>query len=216
MAPKDKLTTLDGRRRRELSGEDLERMMLPALFWGTTFDAVLPKESEHREIVGRFLSKIVEMVESGYGLYFYGDNDVGKSALASLLLKEARRWGFSGLFLRTERLRSARIEDERFDDATTVYRRAQSVDVLVLDDFGKEFRGDKSAFTDRLLEDVIRERITQVRTLIITSNLHKDKIVTVYPQSIGRVMKTSILPVPVCGHNYREAEARDLKRILTT
>jgi len=216
MEPKDKLTTLDGRRRRELSGEDLERMMLPALFWGTTFDSVLPKDAEHREVVGRFLSKIVEMVESGYGLYFYGDNDVGKTALASLVLKEARRWGFSGLFLRTERLRSARIEDERFDESCTVFRRAMQVDVLVLDDMGKEFRGDKSAFTDRLLEDVIRERITQMRSLVITSNLHKDKITEVYPQSIGRVMKTSIFPVPVGGHNYRTAEAQGLKRILTT
>jgi len=215
MEPKAKLILLDGRQRRELTQPDLIRMRLPKLFWNTSFEMVRPVDSDHYRIVGRFMGKIVEMVEGGVGLYLYGDNGVGKSALASLVLKEARRWGFSCLFLRTERLRSAKLDGEQFDDASTVFGRAQRVDMLVLDDLGKEFRGDKSAFTDRLLEDVIRERISQKRSLIITSNLHKSMITDVYPESIGRVIRTSVFPVPVGGCSYRTAEADALKRMLT-
>jgi len=213
---KQTLKTLVGRERRALTAADLERMMLPREFWETTYGEISPEDSDHRQIIGRFMAKMPDVVDKGYGLLLWGPNGHGKSALASLILKEARRWGFVTLFVRSERLRSARLEKEAFDDAHTLFKRAMLVDVLVLDDLGKEVRGERSAFTDRAIEDLLRERVTQQRTTIITTNIPKDKLTSVYPESLVHGIRAMIFPVHVEGHDYRTVATERMKRELLT
>lgn len=213
---KQVLKILAGKERRALTAADLERMMLPREFWETSFGEVEPEASVHRQVIGKFMAKMPGVVEKGYGLLLWGPNGHGKSALASLVLKEARRWGFVALFVRSERLRSARLDKEVFDDAHTLFKRAMLVDVLVLDDLGKEVRGERSAFTDRSIEDLLRERVTQRRTTIITTNISKDKLDSVYPESLVHGIRAMIFPVHVEGHNYRLVAAERMRDDLLT
>jgi len=209
-------------RRRQLVLADVERMRVPRRYWKAQWDLVLPLDSEHREAVGRYMRNIVANVQKGWGLHLWGPNDTGKTAIACLVLMEARRWGFSGLFVRSPKLRQVIINNEKFDDSHSWLQRAERVDVLVIDDLGKEYRGD-SSFAERMIEGLIRERQGSNRVTILTTNLASRGLVKgkektlddMYQESMLKVMKASIYPQPVKGYNYRTAEEAALRSAMT-
>jgi DNA replication protein DnaC len=209
------------RQRRQLVLADVERMRVPRRYWKASWDLVLPLDAEHREAVGRYMRSIVANVKKGWGLHLWGPNDTGKTAVSCLVLMEARRWGFSGLFVRSPKLRQVIINSQKFDDSHSWLQRAERVDVLVIDDLGKEYRGD-SSFAERMIEGLIRERQGSNKVTILTTNLagrsHGSKgesLEDMYQESMLRVMKASIYPQPVKGHNYREAEEAELRSAMT-
>lgn len=63
----------------------------------------------------------------------------GKSALASLICHEARRIDRIVYFVRSFELRDAVINKRPWDDGISVDDRVRKVDLLVIDDFGKEY-----------------------------------------------------------------------------
>lgn len=209
------------RSRRQLVLADVERMRVPRRYWKAEWDLVLPLDSEHREAVGHYMQSISANVRKGWGLHLWGPNDTGKTALACLVLMEARRWGFSGLFVRSPKLRQVIINSQKFDDSHNWLQRAERVDVLVIDDLGKEYRGD-SSFAERMIEGLIRERQGSNKVTLLTTNLSGkrhgtkgDSLESMYQESMLRVMKASIYPLPVKGHNYREAEEAELRSAMT-
>lgn len=211
----DQLQILAGRRRRrKLDRLDVERMLLPRKYWDVSWEQVRPEESTHKAVIRKFLLNIESNINNGYGLLLWGINNVGKTALAAIILMEARRWGFSALFLRSTRLRSAVLDGERFDDSSTMLQRAMKVDVLVIDDLGKEYRTEGSNFMEKLLEDLIRERAFDGRkSTIITTNMSPKEdgiLVKTYRESMISTLKRCVFPVEVTGYDYALQEQESL------
>lgn len=199
------------RQRRALVLADVERLHIPRRYWESSWAKVRPVGSEHHVLVGRFIGNVVASIRNGWGLHLWGPNDSGKTALACLVLMEARRWGFSGLFVRSPKLRQVDINNERFDDSHTWLQRAEGVDVLVIDDLGKEYRKENGSYAERMIEGLIRERQGAKRSTIVTTNLTGGKgLSDLYQESMLRVMQASIYPIRVEGHNYRLEEAQEL------
>ncbi len=148
------------------------------------------------------------MVDNGIGLLLWGPNDQGKTGCAAVCLKAARRQRYSCLFVRAERLRSADLSRETFDGNLTLVQRARRVRCLVIDDLGKEHRGD-SGYAHRFIEDLVRERISEKLSTIITTNMNPKRgdLEKAYSKSFEHVLRSVLYPVPVKGHNYREVQA---------
>jgi hypothetical protein len=83
--------------------------------------------------------------------------------------------------------------------------------MLILDDLGKEYRSDRG-YIERILESLIRERHNAKRATVLTANgsvVSKDGA-SIYSTSMIDALKASAYPVPVGGHDYREAEAAEI------
>lgn len=193
-----------GFRRRSLQRRDLERMRLPYRFWHSKFD-LIPND-DMKAYVKRFVSGMGntlspgEAMENGYSMFIYGNNDMGKTSMASVIAKESRRRGFSCFFTRAMTLRDAVMRGEMFNESVSVLRRCETVDLLVLDDIGKEGKSEKSLTVgangfERLVEELLRERSAQQRSTIVTSNVKPEKLVDAYSVSMIKMMTESYVVV---------------------
>lgn len=201
---------------RRLTAEELEWVRLPRRYWRATLDGV--QEGVHKEVLARFLGDAKSMLAKGYGLFLWGKNGVGKTSIAAVIAKEVKRAGYSVYFVRAADYRDAVFSREMFDSEFTVRQRARDVDLLVLDDLGKEGK-DASGSSERCYEDLVRGRVADMKSTIVTTNLtveeFADPDVGGYRTSFLAVMRGSVLPTLVEGRDMREDDDSALVDSLT-
>lgn len=199
--------------RTKLTADHLLWMRIPRRFWEASFQDI--QDPDVRGVVLAYLQKLDSVLDNGDGLLFWGENGVGKSCAAVVLAKEARRRGASCLFITAESLRQSVLEKEQFSDDQLVIDRARKVEFLVLDDLGKEHSGE-TGFTERLFENLIRERSSHRRSTVVTTNMNYEQMIKTYKHSMMEVMKESLVPVHVEGENRRDEGAGKLRARLAT
>ena len=198
--------------RRPLTQRCLERMRIPCGYWRVKIDRL--SDGPHKRIVMRYMRRIDDAVKAGYGIVLCGENDSGKTSIASMILQEARRRGYSGLFLTTQQYLAECEGGTLFDDAQTLQERSKNVDVLVLDDLGKEVSKygtstaghERGVVVARFFDDLIRTRQSNMRSTVITTNLFPDMIRKKYGVSFCNLFKERFGVVEIIGHSQRKIE----------
>jgi DNA replication protein DnaC len=190
-------------------------MRLPRRFWEADFARI--SEGDHKLAIGKYVAKIVVALKKGFGMVLWGQNGTGKTAAAAVCLKEARRRGVSCLFITANQFITDTISRAPFNDAHTVHQRAKMVDLLVLDDLGKEtYAHDMSKDTvESMFEDLLRHRSANMRSTIITMNLGPSKLEEKYGKSFTRVMQESNPFVEMVGPSQREAGKEELVKFFS-
>lgn len=142
--------------------------------------------------VKEFIDKRDGNIRVGQGMVLHGRSGSGKSSFAWLIMKSLLWAGYSAHAVTSNRLasQSTRWRDREFLDRWN--RRVYGCDLLVIDDLGKEvamISGDKdptmwSEVVRQSVEDLIVRRISDRRSMVITTNLTEDKLNTLYPRAM--------------------------------
>lgn len=176
-------------------------MQIPEVHWRAKL-ANVPKELAYLPKLQQYVAEIDKNVGNGQGLYLFGPFGRGKSALGSILLKAAACKGYIGLWIRAKMIPTYVIEKTPFDDEMTVYDRALSVPLLVIDEL--QMRGNDTRFTESSAEDLLRLRIDDKKATVITSNLTVKELSAQWP-SLYSVLQQAVYPVKIDGHDFRAA-----------
>lgn len=198
---------------KQLTVADMKRANVPQRFWEARLSAI-PAHLEYVEQVRSYLEKIEELFAKGIGLYLWSDeNSTGKTSLAVIVLKQALRLGRTAYFEESGRLKSALIRSEEFEENIPIERRIRHVDLLVLDDIGKEYRTE-SGYVENAIENVLRDRSQNLKPTIVTSNLRPAKIGQVYSEDLAAMLRETTIPLKISGYDWREVKAEELRQIL--
>ena len=204
---------IDENYRRKLTIGDVRRANLPERYWEASLDAI-PDWLVYKPKVEKYLGSILEMLDQGVGLYLWStENGTGKTSIASLIAKEALRYGKTVFFEESSRLKWMLINKEQFEEGTSIEARMMMVDVLILDDVGKEYR-TSSGYAENVIETLVRARVQKVKTTIMTGNVHPKDMQKIYSEDFSALLKESVVPVNVTGHDFREARAKALSKLL--
>lgn len=157
--------------------ELFNRAKIPKNHWGCTL-AQIPESAKHYPKIKEYLDNIVENVKSGKGMYFSNQPGRGKSGTAAIVAKCAIAHRFSVLWIESEKTVKYAIEKEQFDEDQTIYQRAESCDLLIMDEF---FVDSKPRPCERYLEILLRTRIDAGKSTILTSNVSPTALKTRYP-----------------------------------
>jgi DNA replication protein DnaC len=174
---------------RPLNVRMLRRLGIPRRYWQATLDEVTG--GPFREFVVRYVVNIRRALESGYGMVLNGKTGTGKSSIAAICLKQARRIGASGFFITSASYLKAVIQNVPFDESTSVAQRCIDVDLLVIDDLAKEVVniGGKNDGSAAMLEALVKERCSNLRSTIITMNLIEEDLIKLYGESMVGMLR---------------------------
>lgn len=191
---------------RKLTDADLERMRIPPRYW------VLDPAKVTDQVLRAYLRNIQSNVVDGLGMFLYGTNGIGKTAFSVFALQQARRNGYTGLFVASAKLKEYAFESTPFDDTCSYWDRALSVQLLVIDDFGKD-RPDGKNWQAQLMDEIIRHRTMGRLSTIITSNVDKTRLLSddFLGRSTMESMKDSIVSYELVGDNMRNQNAANNK-----
>lgn len=199
--------------KRKLTIGDVKRANLPERYWEASLN-VIPDHLDYKHKIKKYLDNLVGMMEQGIGLYLWSaEQGTGKTSVAALIAKEALRYGKTVFFEESSRLKGMLINKEQFEEGTSIEARIEMVDLLVLDDIGKEYR-TSSGYAENAIETLVRARVQKVKTTIMTGNIHPKDMKKIYSEYFSALLKESVVPVNVTGYDFREARAKALSKLL--
>ena len=199
--------------KKELTVADLRRSNIPENFWYATVSSI-PEHLPYYKKVVAYYAQMEKFIEEGIGLYLFSEtNQTGKTSIAAALLKRAMRIRKTGYFTESGSLKNALTRNDNFDPEIMLEQRVKTVDLLVIDDLGKEYR-TSSGYAENTFENILRFRVQSKKPTLITSNIVPKDIEQTYSASLSAILKTTLIPVEVSGYNWTIERQKELKQIL--
>lgn len=166
-------------------------------------------ESEAKTLFRKYVTTLSEQYESGWGIFLYGANGVGKTHASCALLKEVTKRGYSSYCILADALKAAYIDGSRFDADNSIIQRVEKVDFLLLEDLGKEYSGNGSGFAELCFENMLRKRCREMLPTIITTNLTRQAFRERYKDSSASLAMECMIAVEMQGTDQRAMISRN-------
>ena len=158
-----------------------------------------------RDAIRRYARELDDRLATGRGLWLEGPPASGKTSAAVAIAKHAQRAGHAvGFYVVPELLSMIRrsFGDHAADDYTSVKRRIDALDLLVLDDLGAEHG------TEWVLEElyvIINRRLLDMKAVLVTTGLSDSELARqLTPRVVSRLRRVCGEPLTLTG--LREEE----------
>jgi DNA replication protein DnaC len=143
-------------------------------------------------------------IAAGRSLFLWSpDSGTGKTLLLTLLIKTLMAQGVEAHFSQFNDivdLHTSSWRDQAERDQWN--RRVRNVDVLGLDDMGKEYKG-RAEIVEPMLDQVIRSRVSDAAPVAITTNWTPEQLRQGYGGYVMSLLSESTIFIEVPGSNYR-------------
>jgi len=191
-----------------LTMEHMERMRIPSRYIRLE-DSLLTDEECRKWLRGIGVKTAKERGLPEKGMYVHGKNGIGKTAFLAMGCQQARRYGHTALFVEAHNLKSIIFNRESFDERESMEERMQSVDVLALDDLGKEIE-DKRDYQKQLLDGILRSRTLNNKITLLSTNVVLDvspggAMEQLFWRSTIQLLKDAVIFHSMSGDDLRKA-----------
>ncbi|WP_373896354.1 ATP-binding protein [Virgibacillus sp. CBA3643] len=173
-----------------------------------TIDNYVP-DNESQEFAKEQTQKYIDKfdLEEAGNLSFHGNYGIGKSHLAKGVADGVMEKGYTAIFISVPKLlRKIRSSYSRDSEITEdeIFHMLETVDLLILDDFGVEKESDWSI---ERIYDLIDSR--QGMNTIYTTNYSPAEIIEIKGERDGsRMINEDTVPIQMQGENYRLRDIR--------
>lgn len=196
-----------------MNGEDLSKFLDAGIYEEYHFKTLDDYKDNVSEEVLRYVRAMIDnlgdVFQRGIGLFFFGPNGTGKSGLMAEILKAAVRNGFKTRMAPLGGIIQKLSDGWYSADAREEFLRyVKQVEFLGIDEVGKEYRG-KSDLVVMAFDLVLKYREQRMLPTFMTSNRYPKDLVGDYSESIMSVLKSQMIPVELCGRDWREVVAKD-------
>jgi DNA replication protein DnaC len=182
----------------------LARANVPRRYWGLEIEDCLLETDSSLAFVKYACDNAEEVAYRGLGFSLFGSRGRGKTTLTTYFLKAALRAGIPGYFVLMESLMNMirdSFDDDKEKDRLTIIKNIQ---VLVLDDLGREYTTN-SGFVLARLDELFRFRDSMGHSTIFSSNLTGDEFKAKYGTGIISLLKNTSKILILKGEELRPA-----------
>lgn len=181
---------------------------VPRRYWEVSMD-LIPDQLPHKSQLQNWHRLYLEERRKGVtfpGLYLSGPTGSGKSAIAAGVIKWGRNNGMDGLWIDYNEIIDLKTNDPRWIREVTngIWDYAHRAHILVVDDvFRGGYENKYHNFQAVVLENLVRYRLSQELTTIMTSNLPLAEFSGVGLESMANVIDEACYEIKVTGANFR-------------
>lgn len=133
------------------------------------------------------------LFKDGWNFMIEGPTGTGKTTFASILGRISLNNNKSVLFLELEELRRMWTGEELPPELIEAKKKIYTVDVLILDDLGKEFVSERSDYMLKNFDSLIRQRTSEKRMTIYTTNIKEEALLVRYDERIVSLFKKQMI-----------------------
>lgn len=200
--------------RTHINYTSLDIIGIPKKFQSMTLEDFNTYDTEELEEVKGYMQEYINKFDTHKlyeinGILFYGSNGVGKTMLASLILKQAyihryscKRMTFVDYISMYTKAWGSKSPQEREDLTYDLFVQAKGIEFLVLEEVGKEI---DSKVAIPILEDLLRYREDKGLVTIMCTNVRPSVLEEKYGASIMSLMKGNMFPITIVGKDRRVA-----------
>lgn len=172
-------------------------------------------DEDLEQTVDTYIENAEKMIANGIGIILMGDIGTGKTLLATLILKEMQKAGYSVYSTTFAGMIEQFTAGWNSDlEKTFFLERVRKSEVLLIDDIGKEYK-TKNGLGSSTFDMVLRGRVQEGRPTFITTNLDFDDMEEGYGSAILSLLKETSLPMEISGNDFRKtAGERKVQEIL--
>jgi DNA replication protein DnaC len=187
-------------------------------YWEFEIEHLLDKyrqqNSKALSILQKYMEKIETMTAEGVGLYIQGTAGLAKSALGSLILRQALQKGIECYCIRmsqlTKLLFDALKDEESRNKLTWLYT---DVQLLMVDEIEKDYKmSDTTTFSGTQVNEFFGEIYNRQKSLIVTSGNPKKGLRNIHADNVIDRLE-ELVDVHLIGESYRK-QSESLKKIL--
>lgn len=189
--------------KQRLSTEVLLRTNIGVRYHEASLLTVLARDTPYREEIRYYANNLDSMASRGIGLWLFGPNGSGKSYIAASVLLEYVKRGYTGYCISADELKAMYISHQQFDPDLTVAQRVETVEVLIIDDLGKEYSGKDFGWAELNFENLLRKRVRNMLVTVITTNLTRDAYKERYKTSAVSLVKEAMHVICVDDVDWR-------------
>lgn len=176
---------------------------IPKDYWECNFDNYQGPETA-KATSKVYLAALATYKEKGVGIMYVGPPGPGKTTLAMIIMKYLARANWNVYCTSLGEIVEGIQREWRVQDLESgaFIRRCREADFLLIDDVGKEHRG-QSGFVQTVFDNLIRYRVQQRTPTFLTTNLTKRELENTYGESAMSLLEGRLLPVTVDGADHR-------------
>ncbi|CAB5225935.1 DnaC DNA replication protein [uncultured Caudovirales phage] len=198
----------------ELTPKVLDRLNIGKRYWQSSLDT-LPKESKHYTITKEYVKEFALKYEpKGIGLFLWGNNSTGKTWTATAILKELAHIGYTAYTILGDELRAIYINNQMFDPDNSIIRWVENVEILLIEDIGKEYNASGSGWAELCFENLLRKRSRNLKVTIITTNLSPDEFKDRYKNSAMAILLESMIAIQVKSTDNRAKIQAEIQKTI--
>lgn len=145
------------------------------------------------EDIKKLYSNFNRTIDEGWNFILEGPTGTGKTTFAAIIGRMALHFKYSVLFLELEELRRLWTGETLPPDLAEAKKQIYTVDLLILDDLGKEFNSENSDYMLKNFDSLIRQRTSEKRSTVYTTNLNPDKLSIRYDERIISLLKKQMI-----------------------
>ena len=140
-------------------------------------------------------------------LMFVGGTGLGKTFMSACIANAVADKGYSVVYENAARL-FAKLEKERFHPDEEIFEETadfRNCDLLIIDDLGTEMSGQ---FVTAALYNLLTERLTERRAILISTNLNVDEMAKRYSPQIASRLQGNFRRLTFVGQDIRVLQSK--------
>ncbi len=184
----------------------MARANIPKRYWSLEIEETSIKPQQALKIVQSAIKNVHRVVGRGLGFSIFGDRGLGKTTLLIYFLKEALRKGYPSYFILMESLLTTIKDSFESLEAKEIVRRIKNVDVLGLDDLGREYM-TRSGFVQARLDELLRWRDSMGFSTLLSSNLAKKEFLARYGEGVFSLLSNTNQSLILEGDDLRSSKS---------
>lgn len=199
--------------RKTLSTANLLRRGVPQHLLNISINDLVDFGDSNRSQVVDYIKNYIKHLPDNFinnqGIMLYGSNGVGKSFIATIIVKYAyifrytsKRCTFMEYINEYTRMWGCKNPQEKEELEELFYRNYKAVEFLCLEEIGKEL---DTKLSPTVLEDLLRYREERGLVTIICTNLNPQDLTAKYGNSIMSLIKGNCTPIKLVGQDNRQS-----------